>query len=161
MESNEIKSMIKDLLKPDGYHNFQFEWLIKPKKSNIWECIVKVDKKQFWRCIAKSDKKLFLFKINDNSKIFCKEPLKAYHKIVVNETVVHKDHLKITSKGTKKIQNIKMNAILIGLFVVSPIIGYFIQFPLGLITGFLIGGFSFVIGSSLVTREKFEHAYEK
>lgn len=54
-----------------------------------------------------------------------------------------------------------MNAILIGLFVVSPIIGYFIQFTLGLITGFLIEGFSFVIGSSLVTREKFEHTYEK
>ena len=150
MESNEVESMVIALLKSDGYSNFKFEWLIKPEKSNVWQCIVK------------ADNQIFSFNIDDDSKqILSKKSIKKLHKLEWNETVIHSNHIKVEQKGIRKIQNTKMSALLIVLFIIAPIVGYFIEPSIGLIVGVLIGGISFVIGSYVVSRERIHSTYEK
>lgn len=151
MESSEVESIISESLKPDGYSNFVFEWLIKLDQKNTWECVVKADGKQYF--------KLY---VDDQSKqILSKEKIKGFHKVEINETVVHTDHIRIDQTGVRKIENKRMNVVLIGLFIIAPIIGYLVEPFIGLIVGFLIGGISFVIGSYIVPRERIHFRYEK
>ena len=105
----------------------------------------------------------------------CNEPLDPMHagpcpkcgnigkqiNVNVTEKVEITEHIIVDQKGIRKIQNIKMNALLIVLFIISPIIGYFVEPFIGLIVGFLSGGMIFVIGSYVISRERIHFRYEK
>lgn len=105
----------------------------------------------------------------------CREPLSETHtgpcpkcghigkqiNLIVNEKVEISEHITIDQKGTRREEHPKLNALLIGILIVSPIVGYFINPVLGVISGLIFGGASFVLGQYAVTKVKIHYRYEK
>lgn len=83
-------------------------------------------------------------------------------KVIINEgPITVTDRITVDQKGTRREEHPKLNALLIGILIASPIVGYFINPVLGMISGFIFGGASFVIGQYAATKVKIHYRYEK
>lgn len=135
MQIEEVKVRVSKLLNDEGFSNV------------VFLCVLKTDNTNIWNVVAKSNENKLEIILTDDGTIISKKKIKEHKAIIIEDAIQFSDKVSVTSTHEYVKKHPKKAALLISIFIISPIIGYFLHPLIGLISGFIIGGLTFALGS--------------